>query len=261
MIDGSEMETLHLSDKDYERSCTSFSLPIVAEALRVVIDGRSPRSLLDVGCGYGGIAASLRDALGIAKVHGVDIDAGVLDEATAKGVQAVVIDVGSSPLPYEDGEFDLLTSFGMLDYLPWYDVVVREFSRVLSPGGIVAVALPNLASWNNRLGLLLGYQPRDVEFCSVQTVGLAPLYRSALPVGHIHTPTTRAFREFMTLMGFAEESTVPLRPNNNPAPLPLRAIDSVLGRHPSLARRFLYIGRRVREPVPQARGGWWPPQG
>jgi SAM-dependent methyltransferase len=253
---------LHLSANDYERSCTSFSLPVVTEALGAVADGRGGiRALLDVGCGYGGIAASLRDALDVDEVHGVDIDPAVIDEARAKGVDAVRVDVGAAPLPYEDGAFDLLTCFGMLDYLPWYDVALREFSRVLAPGGLVAIALPNLASWHNRLGLLFGYQPRDVEFCSVQTVGLAPLYRSALPVGHLHTPTTRAFREFMALMGFAEERTVALRPTNNPAPLPLRAMDAVVGRFPSAARRFLYIGRRVGEPVPAARDGWWPSQG
>ncbi len=255
------MESLHLSEKDYERSCTSFSLPVVAEALRAAVDGRPLGSLLDVGCGYGGIAASLRDALDIAEVHGVDIDTEVIEEARAKGVKAVAVDVGSAPLPYKDGEFDLLTCFGMLDYLPWYDVAVREFSRVVAPGGFVAVALPNLASWNNRLGLLFGYQPRDVEFCSVRTVGLAPLYRSALPVGHIHTPTTRAFREFMAVMGYAEERTVALRPQNNPTPLPLRAMDAVLGRHPSMSRRFLYIGRRVGDPLPETTTGWWRPQG
>lgn len=248
----------YLTAKDYERSCTSFSLPEVAEALVAVADGRTPQTLLDVGCGYGGIAATLRDALDVVDVHGVDIDQAVIDEARDKGVDARCVDVGSEPLPYADGTFDLLTCFGMLDYLPWYDVALREFSRVLAPGGVVAVALPNLASWHNRLGLLFGYQPRDVEFCSVQTVGLAPLYRSALPVGHIHTPTTRAFRECMTLMGFAEERTAALRPTNNPAPLPLRAIDAVLGRFPSTARRFLYIGRRVGDPVPVASDGWWP---
>ena len=250
----------HLSANDYERSCTSFSLPAVVGALGPIVDGHDPRSMLDVGCGYGGIAASLRQSLRVGEVHGVDIDEAVIAEARAKGVVARRVDVGSSPLPYEDGSFDLLTCFGMLDYLPWYDIAVREFSRVLTARGLIAIALPNLASWHNRLGLLLGYQPRDVEFCSLQTVGLAPFYRSALPVGHLHTPTTKAFRGFMTLMGFREERTIALRPKNNPAPLPFRALDAVIGRLPSASRRFLYIGRRTAAPPSPSEQGWWSPR-
>ena len=173
------------------------------------------------------------------------------------GHLAVQADVASPPLPYETARFDLLTCFGMLDYLPWYDVAVREFSRVLRVGGLVAVALPNLASWHNRLALLLGYQPRDVEFCSVQVVGHAPMYREALPVGHIHTPTTRAFREFMSLMGFDEVRTHALRPMNSPVGRPLRVLDAVVGRFPSSSRRFLYLGRRAREPIAPSNDGWW----
>ena len=148
----------------------------------------------------------------------------------------------------------------MLDYLPWYDTTVAEVWRVLAPGGLVAVALPNLGSWHNRLALLLGYQPRDIEFCSIRAVGLAPYYRDAVhaaPVGHIHTPTTRAFREFMGLMGFTEVTTVGLRPANVQTRLPLRVVDAVLGRHPSTARRFLYIGRRGARPDRQEAVGWW----
>jgi ubiquinone/menaquinone biosynthesis C-methylase UbiE len=247
----------HLSANDYERSCTSFNMPEVVAALTAAVDGERPGTLLDVGCGYGGIAASLGDALGVPELHGVDIDGDVIEEARSKHVRAVRADVASAPLPYESESFDLLTCFGMLDYLPWYDVAVREFSRVLRVGGLVAVALPNLASWHNRLALLLGYQPRDVEFCSVRVVGHAPMYREAVPVGHIHTPTTRAFREFMALMGFDEVRTHALRPMNSPVGRPLRLLDAVVGRFPSSSRRFLYIGRRAREPVAPSNGGWW----
>lgn len=249
--------TLHLSANDYERSCTSSSIDQVISALSQAIDGQRPKSLLDVGCGYGGIAASLRDALDVPEVRGVDIDADVIDEARAKGVEVTQVDVGRSPLPFEAETFDLLTCFGMLDYLAWYDLAVRDFARVLRPGGLVAIALPNLASWHNRLALLFGYQPRDVEFCSVRTVGLAPLYRASRPVGHIHTPTTRAFREFMHLMGFDEVRTHALRPMNHRAAWPLRLLDGVVGWPAASSRRFLYVGRRVRDPATPTDDGWW----
>lgn len=244
-----------LTPNDRERSWTSGALPMVVDVLRSTVNGDRPRALLDVGCGYGGIAATLRDALGVDRAHGVDIDEAVLAEATSKGVHAQRVDVATEALPYADGRFDVVTCFGMLDYLPWYDVAVAEISRVLTADGVVAIALPNLASWHNRIALLFGYQPRDVEFCSRRAVGLAPFYGSDDPVGHLHTPTVRAFREFMALLGFTEEDTVALH-RHNPAPRVLQAADRVLGRFPSLSRRFLYVGRKTGEPEVGS-GGWW----
>lgn len=248
-----------LSANDVERSCTSSNLAEVTAALVAASAHRRPAALLDVGCGYGGIAATLADHLGVEEAHGVDVDPVVMAEARAKGVRAVQADVSAGPLPYGDDAFDVLTCFGMLDYLPWYDTAVREFARVLRPGGLVAIALPNLGGWHNRLALLCGYQPRDVEFCSVRTVGVAPSYRDRRPVGHLHSPTTRAFREFMAVMGFSEVRTHALRPANVRPPGLLRLLDAGLGRFPGTARRFLYLGRSTGRPAGGDGEGWWSP--
>ena len=249
-----------LTSNDYERSCTSHSLPVVTRVLRDVLDGCRPGAMLDVGCGYGGVGAGLGSALGAAEVHGVDVDPDVIAEAEGKGVKARCVDVQAG-LPYGDATFDLVSCFGVLDYMPLFDGVVRELSRVLRPQGLVAISLPNLASWHNRLALALGYQPRDVEICSTRAVGIAPYYASNTPVGHIHAATTRAFRELMTLMGFAELRVVALRPGNVRPHAILRVLDAVLGRTPALARRFLYVGRRVGDPVRVQAEGWWSNRG
>jgi SAM-dependent methyltransferase len=254
------MSQAFLTPNDYERSCTSHSLPVVARVLREVLAGSRPDAMLDVGCGYGGVAAGLGVELGATEVHGVDLDPNVIEEAEGKGVRARCIDVAAG-LPYDDATFDLVSCFGVLDYMPRFDGVVCEFSRVLRPQGVVAISLPNLASWHNRLALALGYQPRDVEICSMRAVGIAPYYASKVPVGHIHAPTTRAFRELMTLMGFGEICTVALRPANVRPPVALRMLDAVLGRLPSCARRFLYVGQRVGDPIPIEAEGWWAARG
>jgi len=53
------MATPFLTANDYERSCTSFSVPVVTAVLHDSLDGRSPSRILDVGCGYGGVVARL----------------------------------------------------------------------------------------------------------------------------------------------------------------------------------------------------------
>jgi hypothetical protein len=63
----------------------------------------------------------------------------------------------------------------------------------------------------------------------------------------------------MNSMGFDEVRTVALRPANrvDRTPKPFRAVDALLARFPTLSRRFLYIGTRSRDPLPDASEGWW----
>jgi hypothetical protein len=89
-----------------------------------------------------------------------------------------------------------------MDTLVSFDDLVREMHRVLRPGGYLLVTLPNLASWHNRIALLLGFQPRDVEISSEILPGVVPGYADESPAGHIHVPTLRAFLDLMRYHGF-----------------------------------------------------------
>ena len=80
--------------------------------------------------------------------------------------------------------------------------MLGEVRRVLKPGGFTLLSIPNLGSWNNRIALLLGYQPRDVEISDRSVVGVFPYYRDRTPTGHIHTPTLKALTELMDIHGF-----------------------------------------------------------
>jgi hypothetical protein len=110
--------------------------------------------------------------------------------------------------------------------------------------------LPNLASWHNRLLLLLGHQPRDIEISNEILAG-APKrpYRvqGEQPAGHIHIPTVRAFVELMEHHGYETVDVLAGRPDTTTVSNKLlRAVDTALSRRPSLARRFYYVGKRVR---------------
>ncbi len=183
--------------------------------------------------------------LGIKKVYGVDIDTKALSEASRKGMEVCQWDINQVPLPYPSEHFDLVTSFGVLDYLPWFDDVLREMCRILKPGGYSIVSLPNLASWINRLFLLLGYQPRDIEVSKEKLVGVHPSYRhDDRPTRHIHAITTRAFRELMERLGFCTICVRGGRPLNIRKPFLIDTIDSFLGKSALLARRFFYVGQK-----------------
>lgn len=236
-----------ITPNDLERSCTVHMIEQVFTLLRgiqgLVVNGK----LLDIGCGFGGITSILKNFLSLQEAHGIDIDPIALAEASGKGVITKKVDISQGRLPYADNTFDIVTCFGVLDYLPYFDDILSEIFRVLKPGGWICVSLPNLASWHNRLALLLGYQPRDIEVSKRFLPGSHPYYRKRgeRPVGHIHTITTRGFVELMEHYGFKTVRIAAMNPHKHrKLPFLVRLIDKTIGRSPCLARRFAYLGRR-----------------
>jgi SAM-dependent methyltransferase len=232
-----------ITANDLQRSRTTWNLGDLQNAL-VPLRGVQVKRMLDVGCGFGGLSMLVSEWVQAEEVHGLDIDEAVLEEARGKGVRAVQHDVARSSMPYADEYFDLVITLGMMDYLPAFDGMIREMHRLISPGGHVLIALPNLGSWQNRTMLLLGYQPRDVEISAETVVGVPRHYRGGDPTGHIHTATVKAFTELMRFHGFDAVRVSPGRPTMNRVNPVLDAVDRVLTRWPSLARRFYYLGRR-----------------
>jgi SAM-dependent methyltransferase len=100
---------------------------------------------LDVGCGAGQMALELvRRGY---DVSAVDIAPGMVEATRATlaeaGATADVREADMRHLPYEDGTFSWVTALGAIEYLTDPGEPVREFARVLAPGGHVAVTAPN----------------------------------------------------------------------------------------------------------------------
>lgn len=233
-----------ITERDMDRSRTSYDLDDLQDAARPLCDVK-PNRFLDIGCGFGGLSACMGEYLGASEVHGVDIDERVLEEARGKGLAVQLADAGSSRLPYPDAHFDVIMTLGMMDYLVSFDGMIREVNRVLTPGGQVLVSLPNLGSWNNRMTLLMGYQPRDVEISTEILAGVAGRYRGQ-PAGHVHIPTVRAFTELMEHHGFRTVRLSGGRPRMNRVSRLVGLADAIFTRRPSLARRFYYVGAKER---------------
>ena len=253
----SHWDTAQITARDVQRSRTSRDLDGLRRAVDAIA-GEQVERLLDVGCGFGGLARLVGDSLGATEVHGVDVDRGVVDEARAKNVQVSVKDVAVEPLPFEDEYFDVVMSMGMMDYLDFFDPLIRELARVTRISGTLIVSLPNLASWHNRLALLLGYQPRDVEISSEILAGVLPwpTRSHGQPAGHLHVPAVRAFVQLMEHHGYATVKVLPGRPKVRANRIVL-AVDRLASLSPSTARRFYYVGRRIRRtalrPLPAPR--------
>ena len=91
--------------------------------------------VLDVGCGPGTITADMA-SMG-AEVIGIDAAADVVEKARAIGVDARVGDAYA--LDFADDSFDVVHSHQTLQHLARPVDALKEFRRVVRPGGVVGV--------------------------------------------------------------------------------------------------------------------------
>jgi ubiquinone/menaquinone biosynthesis C-methylase UbiE len=104
------------------------------------------RRLLDVGCGTGELAARISKAFPSLRVVGCDFSAGMLERAASKRLRVSWVRGDAGFLPFGAAMFDVVTSTEAFHWFPDQDAALREFRRVLVPGGrlLLAVATPPL---------------------------------------------------------------------------------------------------------------------
>lgn len=114
-------------------------------ALRETVDG-TPQQVLDVACGTGdSTIAVARAAAPGSLVTGADISEGMMALVAEKAAKAGVADrirlvvADGEALPFADASFDRLTcAFGIRNF-EHKEVGLKEFHRVLKPGGRAVV--------------------------------------------------------------------------------------------------------------------------
>jgi methionine biosynthesis protein MetW len=114
----------------------------------------STSTVLDVGCGDGRTCGLwLKDRA--AEYVGVDISELAISEARAAGLDARRID-DATALPFADGQFDVVVCVEVLEHVFLPHRVAGEIQRVLRPGGVLLVTVPNVTYWRRRLELVVG---------------------------------------------------------------------------------------------------------
>lgn len=108
--------------------------PWILNKLRTLCDHKG--TILDVGCGGGFLSNEL--ARQGYTVTGVDVSPESLKVAAAHDVTGTVkYEVADAfKLPYPDESFDALTAMDFLEHIENPELVIKEFSRVLKPGGL-----------------------------------------------------------------------------------------------------------------------------
>ncbi len=115
------------------------------------------KRVLDVGSGQGLLLLFLAE-LGH-ECHGLDVkdQPSIYPDTYGKGITFQVCNVEADAIPYPDASFDAVVCCQVLEHFSHSHLpAVREMRRVLRPGGVLEVDVPNVASFRNRSRLLRG---------------------------------------------------------------------------------------------------------
>jgi len=142
------------------------------------------KRVLEIGVGMG--ADFIRWVRAGAVATGVDLTERAVDLTRRRlGSEGLVADVrvaDAERLPFPDGSFDIVYSWGVLHHTPNPGQALAEAQRVLAPGGSLRIMLYHRHSWV----ALAAW----VRFCLLRGKPLAGL-RAA--VAQVESPGTRAF--------------------------------------------------------------------
>ncbi len=100
---------------------------------------RGVRRVADIACGTGILASRIHSEIGPDEVSGVDMSDGMLEQARARSVHVRWLRAPAEQLPFEDGSLDAVVSTSAFHFFD-QPAAMREFHRVLAPGGLAVVA-------------------------------------------------------------------------------------------------------------------------
>src|SRR5271166_259086 len=115
--------------------------PFLDDRLRKVLpecERAQPSTLLDIGCGRGFFAASLREKLPGLRCYGLELSPGLADQAERRGMTVFRKDIADG-IPLPDDTIDLVFMGEIIEHVFDPDACLLTVRRVLKPGGTLIV--------------------------------------------------------------------------------------------------------------------------
>lgn len=97
------------------------------------------QKIADIACGTGILSDRIERELHPERIFGVDMSDGMLAQARARSSRVQWLRGPAEQLPFDDGALDAVVTTSAFHFFD-QPAALREFYRVLAPGGLVAVA-------------------------------------------------------------------------------------------------------------------------
>ena len=199
---------------------------------QVIARCRGARSVLDVGCSSGEIAAEVTRRFG-AVVDGIEADPEAAAAAAHRCRRVLTGDVDAMDLTALEGaHYDVIVLADILEHLAEPGRALQRLTPLLAADGRLVISTPNVANWSIRLLLLAGrwdYNDRGI-----------------LDRTHLHLFTRRTLLDMLGGSGFRVEEmdvTCPL-PVLRREPFTRWAHGAARARPTLLAYQFIVTARR-----------------
>jgi len=141
--------------------------------------------VLDVGCANGIVLRSLPSDL---KRVGLDISRVLLERVQKAGIETRQCDFDNNPFPLETDSFDLVLANDVIEHVLHTDHVLNEMNRVLKPGGLIIISIPNI---NQPISLIMQF-----------ILDLTPMFAARYRCTHYRDFTNRLFSKILSIHGF-----------------------------------------------------------
>lgn len=179
--------------------------------------GRTSLNVMDVGSGSGDFIDSMARNYPEHNYYGNDIAKNIVEQNKKQKI-SVKWDVAdfNNRVNYESCHFDIIIAGEIIEHLYDTDSFMLEMKRLLKPGGYLLLTTPNLASWLDRLTLLLGMQPFSTEVSNVsRKFGREKFYKllrldgDSASAGHLRCFTRGALRSMFEFYDFDIVKEIP----------------------------------------------------
>lgn len=113
---------------------------VLAVSITAIETASKNRVALDFGCGAGNLTQHI-SSLGLDVLAG-DVSQGFLDLVASKKYRSnveVILLNGANLSNIADGSVDMVATYSVLHHIPDYFEIIREFIRVLKPGGVLFI--------------------------------------------------------------------------------------------------------------------------
>jgi SAM-dependent methyltransferase len=125
-----------------------------------------------------------------AKLHAIEVHRESAEYLAEQGIAVHNLNIERDSFPFPDRSMDVVLTNQILEHTKELFWIFHEISRVLREGGSLIVGVPNLASLHNRLLLMLGRQPSQLQNASAHVRGFTKsdilrMLATVFPAGYV----------------------------------------------------------------------------